>query len=139
MNFVANVVAKVFGTKSGRDIKETIPLVEEINQYFQTLGTLSDEDLRAKTGEFKQFIAEGLSQLDHEIQELNQKIEANPDLDIHEKEEIFNLVDKLEESRNDRLEEVLLELPRLCRADIGEREAAPTGPGSGCQPAAGSV
>ena len=110
MNFVANVVAKVFGTKSGRDIKEAIPLVEEINHHFQQLGTLSDDELRAKTGEFKQFIADGLRQVDHQFDELNQKIETNPDLDIHEKEEIFNQVDKLEESRNDRLEEVLLEI-----------------------------
>ncbi len=110
MNLVANVVAKVFGTKSDRDIKDALPIVDQINDYFKQLEALTDNQLREKTNEFKQIIADKLSQIDGQISQLNQRIEANPNLDIHEKEEIFNEVDKLEESRNDDLEEILVEI-----------------------------
>jgi len=51
-------VTKIFGTKHERDVKRTRPLVEEINRVYETLHTLSDFELRAKTGEFKERLKE---------------------------------------------------------------------------------
>ena len=51
LDFIAKGLAKVFGTKSDRDVKELSPKVPLINEAFKKLQNLSDEALRAKTGE----------------------------------------------------------------------------------------
>jgi preprotein translocase subunit SecA len=38
LDFIAKGLAKVFGTKSDRDIKELLPKVTTINQAFEALG-----------------------------------------------------------------------------------------------------
>ena len=57
---MANILDKIFGTKHQRDTKKIEPVVEEINQIYEEYHKLSDEQLRAKTEEFKQRIKEGL-------------------------------------------------------------------------------
>ncbi len=53
-----NIITKLFGTKHDRDVKKIAPLVDEINEAFEKLGSLSDEELRAKTDEFKKRLAD---------------------------------------------------------------------------------
>ncbi|MEW6365003.1 MAG: preprotein translocase subunit SecA [Acidobacteriota bacterium] len=50
---------KVFGSKNERDLKLIQPLVPEINALEPAVQRLSDEQLAAKTAEFKQRISEG--------------------------------------------------------------------------------
>ena len=49
LDFIAKGLTKVFGTKSDRDIKEVLPIVEQINKEFAKLKDLSHDELRAKT------------------------------------------------------------------------------------------
>jgi preprotein translocase subunit SecA len=53
-----NVVAKVFGTKIDRELKRLAPRVRAINALEPEMRKLSDEQLRAKTNEFRQRIQE---------------------------------------------------------------------------------
>ncbi len=108
--FVNKGVAKLFGTKSDRDLKELNPFVGHINQEFQKLSGISDEELRGKTAELENVIAEKLKHIDDELVQLHEQIDENPDLDINEKEALFDQIDKLEESRDEELEVVLLEI-----------------------------
>ena len=55
-----NIITKIFGSKHERDIKKIKPRVEEINTLFEEYKSLSDEELKGKTGEFKQRIKEHL-------------------------------------------------------------------------------
>ena len=48
------MLAKLFGTKSDREIKKLGPLVDEINQVFSTLENKSDEDLVNRTVELRE-------------------------------------------------------------------------------------
>jgi preprotein translocase subunit SecA len=54
-----NLITKIFGTKHERDVKRLRPLVAEINDFYEKLHSLSDDELRGKTDEFKQRLAEG--------------------------------------------------------------------------------
>ncbi len=47
-------VEKVFGTHSQRELKRIMPLVDKIEKLRPTMQALSDEQLRAKTDEYKQ-------------------------------------------------------------------------------------
>ena len=48
-----NLLAKVFGTKHEREVKRLKPVVAEVNACADKMRALSDEDLKAKTAEFK--------------------------------------------------------------------------------------
>jgi preprotein translocase subunit SecA len=61
-----NVVAKVFGTKNDREIKRLGPPVQAINALEAEMQKLSDEQLRAKTEEFRRRIQERLSHIPEE-------------------------------------------------------------------------
>lgn len=52
-------LTKIFGSKTARDIKEIQPYVDEINEFYAGLSSLSEEEIRAKAGEFKKRLAEG--------------------------------------------------------------------------------
>ena len=103
-------IAKVFGTKSDRDIKEILPYVEKTNIEYSKLQDISDDELREKTQQLKGKIDDRLAEIDQEINDLHRKIDEDETLDVHQKEELFNKIDKLEEERNTKLEEVLLNI-----------------------------
>ena len=49
----------VFGTKSQRDVKKMLPLVARINALEEELQKLTDEELKAKTQEFRSRLENG--------------------------------------------------------------------------------
>ncbi|HVP36077.1 MAG TPA: preprotein translocase subunit SecA [Terriglobales bacterium] len=55
-----NILTKIFGSKHERDVKKIQPIVEEINAFFEEYKSLSDEELKGKSEEFKQRIKEYL-------------------------------------------------------------------------------
>ena len=56
---IESTLAKVFGTKHDREIKRLQPIVAAINALEPQLQKLSDQELAAKTVEFKQRVANG--------------------------------------------------------------------------------
>ncbi|HRR34841.1 MAG TPA: preprotein translocase subunit SecA, partial [Kiritimatiellia bacterium] len=56
-----NLIKTIFGTKNDRDLKRMQPLVERINEFEKSYQSLSDEQLKAKTIEFKERVAKGES------------------------------------------------------------------------------
>ncbi|GIV36591.1 MAG: protein translocase subunit SecA [Cyclobacteriaceae bacterium] len=104
---------KLFGTKSEKDIRQIMPLVEQIKEEEKKLESLSADELRQQTRQVQSLIDEHLSAIDQQIAALNRQIAENPGLDVSEKEKIFNETDRLEEERNKELEKVLMKaLPK---------------------------
>jgi len=102
------IISKIFGgNKSEKDIKSIQPIVAEINRHFASYQSLGNDELRAKTAEFKQRIREHLSNIDGEIAELNKKAEELPFNDIGGKDAIYQEVDQLKKDRDEQIEEVL--------------------------------
>ena len=54
-----NIIEKVFGTHSQREIKMIMPLVEKVEALRPQMMALSDEELKAKTQEYKDRYAKG--------------------------------------------------------------------------------
>jgi preprotein translocase subunit SecA len=109
-NFLTKGITKIFGTKSDRDLKDLTPYVAKVNEAFELLRTLSDDQLRQKTTEFKALINQRLEPISSQIASLRQQVEENYDMDVNEKEGIFQQIDKLDVETNRVLEEVLLEI-----------------------------
>jgi preprotein translocase subunit SecA len=100
-------ISKLFGNKSERDLKSIQPLVEKIKAEFAKLENISNDELRAMTLDFKERIAQGLADIDNDIQSAKEQAES-PELAVEEKVDLYTQIDKLEKDRNKALEEVLM-------------------------------
>jgi preprotein translocase subunit SecA len=58
---IQTLLAKVVGTQNERELKRLRPIVGQVNAFEAALKPLSDDALRAKTGEFRQRLAQGES------------------------------------------------------------------------------
>ncbi|HCW06960.1 MAG TPA: preprotein translocase subunit SecA, partial [Cytophagales bacterium] len=114
------LIAKIFGTKSEKDIKRMTPLVEQTKKEGENLVSISNDELRAKTVEVQQYINSKLKNIDDDIAALHQRIADHTELDINEKEFVFSQIDKTELERNKELEKVLMEVLPMAFAIIRE-------------------
>ena len=57
---VLGLLKKVFGTRNDREVKRIQVIVVRINQFEVSIGKLSDDQLLAKTSEFKANLMEAL-------------------------------------------------------------------------------
>lgn len=102
------IIAKLFGTKSEKDIKRIMPLVEQTKQEGERLKSITHDELRNESRKIQDTISQDLKNIDDKLAALHKQIADNPSLDINEKEAVFAQIDKLEEERNTQLEKVLL-------------------------------
>jgi preprotein translocase subunit SecA len=116
-------LSKMFGgSKSEKDIKSIQPYVLKINQHFAAYQSLSNDQLRNKTQEFRQRIQAHLQKINDEMAGLNKQAEELPFSDINGKDTIYQEVDKLIKAKDEQIEEVLKEL--LPEAFATVKEAA---------------
>src|SRR5215470_2967763 len=59
MPLLDTLLAKVVGTQNERELKRLRPIVGQVNAFESSLQPLSDDQLRAKTAEFRQRVAAG--------------------------------------------------------------------------------
>ncbi len=59
-----SAIAKVFGTSNDRAIKRILPVLKQVNDLESTIKTLSDDELRGKTAEFRQRVADAVKGID---------------------------------------------------------------------------
>ena len=103
-------IAKILGSKSQKDIKNMMPLVEQTKVEGEKLISLSNDELRAKTKDIQAHIDQKLKHIDDNLASLHQRIADHPDLDLNEKESVFADIDRIEKERNEELETVLMEV-----------------------------
>ncbi|MBL4865954.1 MAG: preprotein translocase subunit SecA [Pseudomonadales bacterium] len=56
---IGSMFSKVFGTKNNRELKRMNKVVSQVNTFEEEINQLSDEQIRAKTSEFRGRVAEG--------------------------------------------------------------------------------
>ncbi len=101
-------ISKLFGgSKSEKDIQQMMPIVVKTNEYFLQYQSLTNDELRNKTPEFRQKIKDHLKAIDAEILEKNQSAESLLATDIHNRDIIYQEVDKLKKDRDKKIEEIL--------------------------------
>lgn len=110
MSFVNKLLGKVFGDKSAKDQKALAPVAQKVNEEFVKLASLTNDQLRDKTTDFKRRIASYIETEENEIKNLKEQIENNPEMDAHEKEPIFDAIKKLEKTVTEKIETILGEI-----------------------------
>lgn len=99
-----NFLKKIFGDKHTKDINELWPIVEEINAEYEKLKNLSDDELRAKTADFKEQIQKHTQETRQKIEELRQRLQSDEDFD---RNAAYDELDELEEKLIDEYEEIM--------------------------------
>jgi preprotein translocase subunit SecA len=108
MNFITKSLSKIFGgNKYEKDIKLLDPIVQSINDHFNSYASLTHDELRHKTVEFRERIAAHLSSIDQQIEALTASATALDAGQVDEKDDLFNQVDELTKDRDKELEVIL--------------------------------
>ncbi len=105
---IGQSLKKLFGTKYERDVQTYMPNVQLINDIYEELKSVSNDELRQKTLEFRARINEFLSEIDEELRNL--RAEAAEEGDMNKKEALFQRVDVVTKERDEQLEVVLKEI-----------------------------
>jgi preprotein translocase subunit SecA len=106
-------ISRLFGIKSKKekDVEELKPIVRLVSQAYNNLRSLSDDQLREKTAEFRQIISDSWADVREKIEQANEKAAslrlAN---DIAGQEEVFRQIDELKKVRNKKIEDTLSQL-----------------------------
>jgi len=106
---ITGILKKFIGSKSDKDIKDAMPIVEQIKAIYESLLNLSNDDLRKRTLDIKNKIKDYISEEEKIIEDLKIKADIE-DIDVNEKEEIYNEVDRYEKEIISKIEIILLEV-----------------------------
>ena len=104
-----DILKKLLGNKSDRDMKELVPIVGQVNAEWEKVKGLSNDGLRAAADDLKAKIRAHIQEEQDEITELKRKVDEERPT-IEEREEIYDRIDKLEEEIDKKVEEILTEL-----------------------------
>ena len=104
---MANFLTKLFGNKSQRDLKVVRPFLDATLAIYPEIEKLTNDQLRAKTIEFKERIAKTIETEETELAAMRKRIEEEYDMPVDEKEALYKRIDELEKQSYDKTQEVL--------------------------------
>ena len=110
MNF-NDLLKKLFGNKSQRDLKEIQPWVDKIKAVYPAIESLSNDELRARTQAIMQGLQDSVADDRKKIEELKAGVES---LEVEKREAVWNEIDKIKKNVLDTLEKGLMDaLPEV--------------------------
>ena len=113
-------LSKIFPSKSEKDLRKILPLVDRINELFEGFSGLSDDQMREKTQEFRSRIAAAVAEDRDRIAGLKKELQ-DPGLDAAGREALWNEIEE-NQSEIDRATREILD--EILPARIGHTWAA---------------
>src|SRR5882762_2696659 len=122
------VLSKIFPSKSEKDVKRMLPIVEEINRYAEEFQKLSDEDLKGKTAEFRGRLKESTKEIEEETAALKEQLKTPENLTLEERELIYSQIEEKQKEFNAAINDLLIEIlpeafavvKETCRRLVGQ-------------------
>jgi preprotein translocase subunit SecA len=114
-----NLLKKIFGDSQERSLKKLWPIVDQINEEYAKLASLTDEQLQAKTVEFRARIHDALKGIEEDRdqirKQLRERMTSEDDGGEHamsasERQDLYDELDELEKEWHDTLEATLNDL-----------------------------
>ena len=105
---IADILKKIFGSKSDRDMKAIRPVLDQILAIYPDIDKLSNDELRAHSQALKDKIAAVEKPFEDRIAEI--KLEMEKDIPVEEKEALATESDKLVKDEDTAIEEILNQL-----------------------------
>ena len=105
---LVDIIKKVFGTKSDRDMKQVKPILDKVLAAYESIDKLSNDELRAKTEELKKKLRDGEAPFEKRISEIKEELEK--DIPVSQKESLATESDKLVKDEDAEIEKLLNEI-----------------------------
>ena len=105
---IADILKKIFGSKSDRDMKAIRPVLDQILAIYPEIDKLSNDELRAHSQALKDQIAAVEKPFEDRIAEI--KLEMEKDIPVEEKEALATESDKLVKDEDTAIEDILNQL-----------------------------
>ncbi|MCI5990672.1 MAG: preprotein translocase subunit SecA [Candidatus Cryptobacteroides sp.] len=105
---LVDIIKKVFGTKSDRDMKHVKPVLDKVLAAYETIDKLSNDELRARSEELKRRLREVEEPFENRIAEIKSQLES--DIPVKKKEELATESDKLVKDEDAAIEKMLEEI-----------------------------
>ena len=70
---LTGLLSGVFGTRHDRERKRVQPIVDEVNEHYARVQTISEEELRGQTEKFRSRIREVTSSIEARIADLRER------------------------------------------------------------------
>ncbi len=119
MALLNSILRAIFGDKHEKDIKALLPTVEKINEEYEKLHNISNDELRQKTQQLRELIKERIKEDEQKINELKQKAE-DEQTPVNEKEKLYKEIEKLEKKVDKEIEDTLNEILPVAFAIVKE-------------------
>jgi len=121
-------LSTLFPSKSQKDVQRILPMVDEINRFFEEYRGLSDEELKAKTAEFRERIKERTKEIEDENTALKEKLKTDENLSFEQREDVYTRIEETQERLDETTKEILDELlpeafaavKEACRRLVGQ-------------------
>jgi len=109
---LGKLITKLFGTKSEREIRRILPIVERINQLYEEYHQLTDAELRGLTDKFKDRINQRVAGIRSELSTLREdlRLSYKEKGAFEERERIRQRMAELEDLEKEEIAEVLDEI-----------------------------
>ena len=105
---LVDIIKKVFGTKSDRDMKKIRPILEKVLAAYETVDKLDNDGLRAHSAELKRKLREVEKPFEDRIAEI--KLQLESDIPVSQKEQLATESDKLVKDEDAAIEKMLDEI-----------------------------
>ena len=105
---LVDIIKKVFGTKSDRDMKKIRPILEKVLAAYEKIDKLDNDGLRAHSAELKRRLREVEKPFEDRIAEI--KLQLESDIPVSQKEQLATESDKLVKDEDAAIEKMLDEI-----------------------------
>ena len=105
---IADVLKKIFGSKSDRDMKAIRPVLDQILKVYPDIDKLSNDELRAHSRALREKILAVEKPFEDRIAEI--KLELDKDIPVEQKDALASESDRLVKEEDDAIEVTLNEL-----------------------------
>jgi preprotein translocase subunit SecA len=104
-----NLLTKFFGTKSDRDLREIMPIVNKIREVYPKYKSLTNDELRQESAKLKKVVRDYIAEDEAKLEELKAQMESD-EIGYDEKDRIYKEIEKLTERIDEKIEEILNEI-----------------------------
>ena len=104
---IINILTKLFGNKSERDLREITPYVRKITDIYPEIEALSNDELRARSQQIRTRVQEYVKEEKQRIEDLRKDIDEK---ELEEREAVWTEVDEIEKRISGKFEEILEEV-----------------------------
>ena len=109
MSVIKRVISALFGTKSERDLKILLPIVDAVNAAGERYKDLSSDALRDEVQAIRSKILARFSGQEHEIAQIRERLDTE-ELNLNAREDLFHKIEELEKEIAEVVEVVLNEV-----------------------------